>query len=93
MSRFDTRLARTVAREFAASREADLFNDMGSRIRMALIDSWIMRRLRESHVADSTEELTASKIIEFRDAVAAELSAGVVPANTRMPKRAYEEEP
>jgi len=75
-----------VAREFAASHEARLFHEVGTLLQDALIDSWIMRRLRESHVADSTAQMTATDIIEFRDAVAAELAAGVVPAGRRGPK-------
>lgn len=83
MSRFEAKHVHMVAREFAASREADIFHEVGDRLQEALIDAWIMRRIRESHCADSTTAMTATEIIEFRDAVAAELAAGVVPAHTR----------
>lgn len=92
MSRFDVKHAHQVAREFAASREADLFHDLGTRLRGALIDAWIMRRLRESHAADSTTAMTATDIIEFRDAVERELAAGVVRAGTRQQKSAFKVE-
>jgi hypothetical protein len=92
MTRFDIKHAHQVAREFAASHEARIFHDLGSSLRGALIDAWIMRRIRESHVADSTIQLTATDIVEFRDAVAAELAAGVVRANTRGMKCAFKVE-
>ena len=92
MSRFDLKHAHQVARDFAASREADLFHHLGSRLRCALIDTWIMRRLRESHAADSTVPMTATDIIEFRDAVQHELAAGVVRAGTRQQKCSFKVE-
>lgn len=82
-SRFNITHAHQVAREFAASNEARLFHHLGSTLRAALIDAHVMRRLRESHAADSTATMTATEIIEFRDAVAGELALGVIPAGTR----------
>ena len=92
MSRFDIKHAHQVAREFAASSEARIFHEVGSTLRGALIDAWIMRRLRESHAADSEAQMTATDIVEFRDAVAIELAKGVVRAGTRGMKCAFKVE-
>ncbi len=91
MNQFDPKYAHAVAREFAASHEGRLFHDVGSTLRRALIDSWIVRRLREAHHADSVQTMTATEIVEFRDAVATALAAGVQPAHTRLPRCAFKE--
>lgn len=86
MIRFGKDHAARVASEFAASSAARTWFMFGAEIHNAIIDAVVMRELRWSHVADSTQVFTATQIIGFRDAVVACLAAGVVPAHSRGPR-------
>lgn len=93
MKRFSQEHVEQTARAFAAAQYRNFtWRLFGIDIRNALIDSHVMEEIRMAHVADSTQTFTASEIIEFRDAVAACLAEGVVPANTRAMKRSFKVE-
>lgn len=86
MKRFSTEHVECAAKEFAASTIAlTSWRLFGATIQRALIDSFVMQLLQQSHVADSTHALTPTEIIEFRDALAARLAdpKGIVPAGRR----------
>jgi hypothetical protein len=92
MKRFSQEHVNQAAREFAASHLARSWHLFGSEIKAAIIDSFVMGQIRWAHVADLTRAFTATEIVEFRDAFAAKLAAGVVPANTRGMRCAFKVE-
>lgn len=77
MKRFSPDHVMRTACAFAASSNAAHWHLFSGLIRSALLDAHIMSELRWAHVADSAQTLTPSQIIEFRDAVAAQLAIGV----------------
>ncbi len=83
MKRFSPEHVTQVAREFARTPASKSWFMFGSEIQSAIIDAHVMREIRMAHVADSTQTFTPTEIIEFRDAVAASLAEGVIPAGTR----------
>lgn len=91
VSRFDKAHIERVARDFAASRFADVWHLFGADIHNAMIDAHIMNELRHAWVADSTATYTATEIVEFRNAVATRLAdpKGVMPAHRRCGKSRY----
>lgn len=92
MKRFSKEHVTQTAREFARSRFAASWYMFGAEIQSALIDAHVMAQIRMAHVADSEQTFTATEIIEFRDAVAACLAEGVVPANSRAMRRSFKVE-
>lgn len=91
MSRFDKAHVESVAREFAASRFAEVWHLFGTDIHNAMIDAHIMTQLRHGWIADSTATYTATEIIEFRNAVAERLAdpKGILPAGRRQGKNRF----
>jgi hypothetical protein len=90
--RFDKTRVEQAAREFAASHLAKSWSLFGSEIRSAILDSFVMGQLRWAHVADSMQTLTATEIIEFRDALMLRLAdpKGVVLAGRRDTRARFE---
>lgn len=95
MKRFGKEHVEKAAREFAASTLAQSWHLFGGHIQRAIIDAFVMQELRWAHVADSTQTLTPTEVIEFRDALADRLAdpKGVVLAGRRDARARFEVEP
>jgi hypothetical protein len=92
MKRFDSEHVEKAARNFSASHLAKSWHLFGRDIQSAIIDAFVMQELRWAHVADSTQPLTATEIIEFRDALAERLAdpRGVKIAGRRDARARFE---
>lgn len=75
--RTDATTIRTIAREFASSSLAKLWNFVTTDVRGALVDSLVMNHLRMADAADNGTPHTPAEIIEFRDRLVAQLEAGI----------------
>ena len=88
MKRWSQAHVAQIAREFANSQEANSWYMFGPGIRRAILDQVVMDALRMADVADSTIQLTAAEIVEFRKNLEGTLAKGV-KAHSRAMMRSF----
>lgn len=84
--RLDGSTARRLAIELAQSWRGQIWDDLGERVRGALVDSLIMEHVRAADVADVQSPITPAQLVGFRETILTTLALGVAPRG-RMKRR------